>query len=468
MYRFLGVCLLGALLSVVGAMPASAQGFGVYEQGACMTGRGGAGVADPCNDGSGIFFNPASIAFDGKVMTVGGFLIGPYGDFTDTSSSSLKGTVSALNKKWYPVPNIYFAMPFAKRFAFGVGVMAPYGLTTDWPTASQGRYLGYKSLVQGVYVQPTFAVKLNDQVSVGFGVDATYVNLELRQRADLSVQPLGTTGLTFGQLNLICPASVCGTVPLGTDFADIQLKGNTWHAGYHLGVEIKANDKFSIGMRYLSGQQVAVNNGAIATDQISVPGVKIPAGGGVFVPVDQALASQFAAGGKLSDQSATSSLPLPAQFVAGVMVKAAPAVKLFFDYQWTNWAKFDVLPINGQYLKSNVVEAYNNVSGVRMGTEIALGAKSTLSGGVNLHGPAAPDQSVTPNLPEGSRREFMVGYGAKLSKALHFNITYMYLHQPERAGRTNAGSTPVPVVGDNNGVYNFNANLIGMSLSIHF
>jgi long-chain fatty acid transport protein len=461
MYRFLGICLLGVVLSVVGANAVSAQGFGVYEQGACMTGRGGAGVADPCPDGSGMFFNPAALSMDAKVMTFGSVLIGPRGDFTDTSSSAMKGTVSTINNHWYPVPNIYFSAPFAKRYAVGVGVMAPYGLTTDWPVNSQGRYLGYKSLVQGLYVQPTFAVKVNDKFSIGFGIDATYLKVELKQRLDLSTQPLGTTGLTFGQLNLICPATVCGTVPFATDFADLQLKGDTWNYGYHLGAIIKANDRFAVGVRYLSGQSVDVTNGQITTEQISVPGVKIPAGGGVFVPVDTALASQFAAGGKLSDQSATSNLPLPAQFVAGVMIKAAPTVKIFADYQWTNWVKFEVLPIDGQYLKSEIVENYRNVSGFRMGTEIGLGAKSVFRAGFNVHGPAAPDESVTPNLPEGSRREFMLGFGSHLSKSISLDLSYMYLGQPDRAGRTYAGTT-------NNGTYSFMAHLLGASMTLRF
>ncbi|MCZ6753857.1 MAG: long-chain fatty acid transporter, partial [Gemmatimonadetes bacterium] len=47
---------LGAL-----ALPttASAQGFSVYEHSACAMGRAGATVADPCLDGSSMFFNPA-------------------------------------------------------------------------------------------------------------------------------------------------------------------------------------------------------------------------------------------------------------------------------------------------------------------------------------------------------------------------------------------------------------------------
>jgi long-chain fatty acid transport protein len=449
------VSLLVVVLGLAGAGRASAQGFGVYEQGAFMMGRGGAGVADPCPDGSGIFFNPAGLPFDAKVMTLGGALIRPSGSFTDTSTTSMKGTVSTLNDKSYPVPNIYMSLPFAKRYAFGVGVMAPYGLTTDWPVTSQGRYLGYKSVVQGIYVQPTFAIKFNDKFSVGVGVDATYLNVELRQRVDLSTQLLPSGA----------PFSAVG-VPAYTDFADVQLKGNSWHYGYHLGMIVKPNDRFSFGVRYLGGQSVAVNDGAISTTQI-MTGLKLPPqlGG---TPIDDLVKPQFATGGKLSNQTATTSIPLPAQFVAGVAIKASKSVKLFFDYQFTNWSAFDKLAIDGQYLDSTIPENYKNVSGFRMGTEIGS-EKALFRAGFNVHGPAAPDQSVTPNLPEGSRRELMLGFGSKLSKAFRLDFAYMYLNQPDRAGRSYAGANPAaPTIADNNGTYSFMGHLFGLSLSFRF
>ena len=466
MYRFLGVSLLVVVLGLAGAGMASAQGFGVYEQGACMMGRGGAGVADPCPDGSGIFFNPAALSLDAKVITFGGVIINPRGDFTDTSNTSMKGTVSTLNNKYYPVPNIYMSLPFAKKYAFGVGVFAPYGLTTDWPETSQGRYLGYKSVVQGLYIQPTFAVKLNENVSVGVGVDVTYLNVELNQRLDLSTQML-TNGATFAALG----------VAAGTDFADVQLKGHTLSYGYHVGAIFKVNDRFSFGMRYLGGQKVDVSDGEINTTQISavkpdgtpytmpisLPG--IPAG----TPMDVLVEPQFATGGKLSDQTAAAALPLPAQFVAGVAIKASRTVKLFFDYQFTNWSAFDKLKIDGQYLDNEIPENYRNVSGFRMGTEIGLGEKSQFRAGFNVHGPAAPDQTVTPNLPEGSRQEVMVGFGSKLSKAFGLDFSYMYLHQPDRAGRTGPGANPAaPTVADNNGTYSFMGHLFGLSMTVRF
>jgi long-chain fatty acid transport protein len=411
-----------------------------------------------------VYFNPAGLSFDSKQIGVGAALIGPYGDFTDNTTKQ----VSALNKKWYPAPNIYFSTPLGKKVAVGLGVFAPYGLTTDWPVTSQGRYLGYKSLVQGLYIQPTVAYKLSDKVSIGGGVDITYLNVELQQRVDLAPQPLGSTGLTFGQLNLICPAAVCGSVPQGTDFADLQLKGHNYSAGFHVGLLVKANDKVSLGFRWMTGQKVDITNGKIDTTQISVPGVKIPVAPGVFVPVDTAVASQFVAPNKLADQNATSQIPLPDQVVFGVAIQASAKLRLLADYQFTRWSMFDKLPINGDYLKKDIVESFGNVSGIRVGAEFELGKNNVLRVGFDGHGPASPDQSVTPNLPEGSRQEYTAGFGSQFSKNVRFDFAYMYLHQPERAGRTGDGGKAVPTTAENNGVYNFDANIFNVMLGLRF
>jgi long-chain fatty acid transport protein len=452
--RFLNFLLIGLAVLLAASVPASGQGYGVYEQGACMMGRAGAGVADPCADGSGVFFNPAALSFTRVTLTAGGALIGPSGTFTNWHT----GQESGLKDNWYPVPNFYASVPFRNRVALGVGVFAPYGLTTEWPAASEGRYLGYKSLVHGVYVQPTVAIRFSDRVSVGVGVDITHLSVEMRQRVDLSSQPLGSTGLTFAQLNLVCPSSVCGTVPAGTDFADVKLEGRAWHPGFHVGVQVKVSDRVTFGARLLSGQTVGITNGTITTTQISVPGVKVPVssgGGTTLVPVDVALAPQFAEGGKLSRQSGATSLPMPAQFVTGLAFRVAPAVKMFTDFQFTNWASFAELPITGQYLVETTRESYRDTGGLRVGAEINAGRRAVVRFGVNAHRGAAPSETVTPNLPEGGRYELNAGFGYQVAPRLRFDAAYMYLGQPDRAGRSAPGA--------NNGVYRFRAHLLGVS-----
>ena len=458
MQRFSAIRVLGSLLCVLGiSQGVSAQGFAVFEQSACAMGRGVTGVAAPCPDASAVFFNPAGLSFEKTQIGLGSVFIAPRGDFTDNVTSG----VSTLNDHLYPVPNVFASRPFGKRVALGLGLFAPYGLTTDWPEESQGRFLGYKSLVQGLYVQPTLAVKLNENVSVGVGVDVTYLNVELRQRADLSTQALAA-GLTFAQLNAVCPAATCGTVKPGTDFADVRLKGNTFSVGFHVGVLAKLNDKVSVGARYLGGQSADITDGTIETKQIPVPGVAVPVPGVGLVPVDALMAQQaFAAGKTLSSgQAAETTLPLPAQFVVGTAIQVAPKVRLFADYQFTNWSAFDELPINGEFLKSAIIENYKDTHGIRLGAEFSVSEKLMLRAGFDGHGAAAPDESVTPNLPEGKRTEFMGGLGLRLSPSMRLDVAYMRLLQPERAGRTGPGA--------NNGVYNFNANLFGAMVSFAF
>ncbi len=463
MKRFSVIAVLVALaVGVAGSSTAWAQGFGLYEQGTCAMGRAGAGVAAPCPDASGIFFNPAGLSFEKTQLGLGGALVGPRGNFTDSKT----GQISMLNSHWYPAPNIYFSKPMANRFALGLGVFAPYGLTTDWPIDSQGRYLGYKSLVQAIYVQPTVAIKFSEKISVGAGIDVTYLNVQLRQRVDLSTQLLPSIpglppGSTFALLG----------VKSGTDFADVNLKGHTIHTGYHLGVLIKANSLMSFGARYLSGQKVNLNDGKITTTQISTPYTlpfPIPGVAPAGTPLDVLLKPQFAAGGPLSNQNATTQIPLPDQLVGGVAIQVKSNIKLLADYQFTRWSKFAQLPINGDILKSTIVESYNDTHGGRVGVEIGLGPKSVLRAGVDIHGAAAPPQTVTPNLPEGWRQEYAVGFGRQLSQRFRVDAAYMRLRQPDRAGRTTNGGKAVPTAADNNGTYSFNANLLGMSLSMSF
>ncbi|HVB37691.1 MAG TPA: outer membrane protein transport protein, partial [Vicinamibacterales bacterium] len=268
--------VLGVLLIVVGTSgPAYAQGYGLYEQGACMMGRAGAGVAAPCSDGSAIFFNPAGLALDtSAVASLGGTAISPRGTFTNDQT----GRVSQLSNRTFFAPTVYAAAPW-HRAVVGLGLFAPYGLTSEWPTTAEGRFAGYKSSVQSLWVQPTFAFRATDRVMIGVGLDITHTSVELKRRLDLSTLPIpGAGGLTFGLLG----------VPHGTDFADVSLTGSGLHAGAHLGFIAKANDKVSFGGRYLFRQTVSIDNGELTSLQVAtglrtpVPLPGVPAG----TPID--------------------------------------------------------------------------------------------------------------------------------------------------------------------------------------
>src|SRR5205809_7631947 len=155
------LCLFAGLPALLGA-----QGFGIYEQGACSMGRAGTGVAAPCTDGSAIFFNPAGLAgLKGGHATVGVTLINIEGGFTD----DIFQRTSDLDDPLIALPQVYVSYAATPKLGVGVGLFAPYGLQTEWPLSFDGRFAGYKNIIRSVYIQPTVAYHVTPWLALGPG-----------------------------------------------------------------------------------------------------------------------------------------------------------------------------------------------------------------------------------------------------------------------------------------------------------
>src|SRR3989449_1327459 len=248
MRRFALLLLAGALgaPALVAALPAAlvGQGFGVYEHNTCAMGRAGVSAALPCADGSAIYFSPAGLAgLSGTHISAGITLIGAQGGFTD----DFLGTRSDLKNPLIPVPNVYITHAVSPKLTAGIGLYAPYGLETKWDANNfSGRFLGYNTRVQSIYIQPTIGYQITPKLKFGIGVAYITSKLKLRQRADLSTQlvpdalriaaglPVGTTFAMLG-------------VPTGTDFADGVLDATGTGFAVNFGGILQVTDKLSIG-----------------------------------------------------------------------------------------------------------------------------------------------------------------------------------------------------------------------------
>ena len=464
MRRFLVWLAAGALVGAVAPTGLAAQGYGIYEHGTCMMGRAGTGIASPCADGSAVFYNPAGITGSGKGVISGGLTyIGPSGSFTNDNT----GVTTESEPLTFLVPHVYWTRDLDQKYSVGFGVFAPYGLTTEWDENNfEGRFLGYHSEIQSIYLQPTFAVRVNDKFRIGGGFDYSIVKVALYQRADLSTNavpsPNVTPGTTFGNLG----------VPVGTDFADVKLKGDGSGIGFNLGAIWQATPKLSVGLKYLSQQEVYINKADADITPVNT-GIILEAGNPFGVPagtpLDAVLAGQFTGSGALVDQTGSTKLTFPSQLVFGVAMDATPKIKILADLQWVNWEKFQTLALQFERLPQKIiVEDYENTIGIRVGGEYAINSSYTARLGYLSHGAAAPDQTVTPNLPEGPRNEFTAGLGASLGQKLHVDVAYQYIDQADRRGRTTDGGMAVPTPAVNNGLYTFSAHLIGATFTYKF
>lgn len=442
------------LLLLVAGVPATltAQGFAVNELGICTMGRGGTAAASPCADGSAIWFNPAGLAsLTGTHLMVSGTLIRPSGGFTEDISA----TKTDMPGQSYLVPSAYLTRQLGHGLTAGIGVFAPYGLGTKWPTTFIGRFDGYHTMVKSIYVQPTVAYQVTPRLSFGLGVAYIHSSLELHQRVDLSQQQVPAQPFTFASLG----------IPTYTDFADAALTATGTGVAFNGGVTFKVNDQLTVGGHFITRKTIKYS-GTATFNQI-LTGLILPPGNPVNpatpVPIDAVVAPEFVPGGPLSSQSASTSLTLPDQGTIGFAYKVRPQWTFMAEYQQIVWGWFQQLVIdfsNPATPDRTQYEGYKDSHAIRTGLEYARSAKSTFRLGYLYHTAAAPVQTVTPLLPEGSRNEFTIGYGAELSGGLHLDVAYQLVKQNDRRGRAYTTF--------NNGLYQFGASLFGAGLSYTF
>jgi long-chain fatty acid transport protein len=465
MQRRFTTLALSAVVITAAASPATAQGFGVFEHGTCAMARAGAGSAAPCQDGSAIFFNPAGLAGTrGWTVSVGVTGISALGSFID----DLSGGETGMDNDLIPVPHVYAAYGITDRLTAGIGSYAPYGLATTWPDTFVGRFNGFDNELQSIYVQPTLAYQLHDRVSIGAGFAFVIGSVEINQRLDLSAQaapapfPPGTTLRQLG-------------IPFHTDFAQARLRATgATGVGGNFGLRVYATDRVSFGARYLTSVRLDYD-GTAAFEAVST-GITLPAGNPFGVPggtpLDAVIArlGLFSAGAPLTDQGLTTTITMPGQVLTGVAVQVTPQLLLLADYQWVNWSKFGQVELdfgNPATPDQTLQENYRDTSGVRLGVDWTASQRWALRGGYVYHEAAAPDETVTPLLPEGSRNEFTAGIGFQVSKKVRVDVAYQFVKQGDRPGRVREirpGETAAEV---NTGLYKSRAHLFGTTITLH-
>ena len=147
------------------------------------------------------------------------------------------------------------------------------------------------------------------------------------------------------------------------------------------------------------------------------------------------MAPEFAPGGPLVDQTGNTELPFPAQLTFGLTLQATDKLRLLGDVGIQYWNVWKTLPLEFSLLgTTTIVEDYVNTTSWRAGAEYMVSTKTTVRAGFIAHGAAAPDQTVTPNLPEAPRTEITAGVGSHLTDRWSFDFAYQYIDQADRQG----------------------------------
>src|SRR5512141_952299 len=155
------VAVAGAVLAL-GASHAQATGFQLNENSASSIGNALAAGAAFTDDVTAMWWNPAALSqFKTKQVAGALHIITPSIKFSNDASAAAAnqplgnngGDAGGVNF----VPNMYFSMPINNEWAFGIGVNAPFGLTTEYDDGWIGRYQALKSQIKTINVNPAIS-----------------------------------------------------------------------------------------------------------------------------------------------------------------------------------------------------------------------------------------------------------------------------------------------------------------------
>jgi long-chain fatty acid transport protein len=452
-----------ALLGLPAA--AGAQAFALNEIGSCALARGFATTSAPCDDASSIYWNPGKMPSARGWSAYGGAaIISLKGTFTqDTTFREFESDVPTA-----VVPHFFVTYRGAGKVAYGLGVYVPYGLTSQWTDSFPGRFAAKKASLQSIYVQPNITYQITDNWSVGGGPVFGHSTVELVQAIDLSSQiaSAGPPVITFGQLG----------IAKRTEFARATLKGSANAFGVALGVHGKLTPTWEMGARFLSQLSFDYDD-ADATFTQTPTGLILAAGnpivpGGASAPVDAVVASSFTSGALVA-QKVQTQIRHPAQVQVGFGYTGIENTTITAEYSYVGFKSFNQLPVNfkGSAPSRVLQEDYNNTSGIRIGAERRLMNGAALRAGWTATASAAPDETVTPLLPEQDRSLAMLGAGLPLGKSYAVDLSYAHIFTPGRRGRLDeraTGSSTAAAIALNNGAYTLNANIFSLSLKASF
>ncbi len=375
--------LFGAASSSAGA-----AGYALIEQSITGLGRAFSGSAAVADDASTIFFNPAGLTnLSRKEMNMGLNLIGPRAEFSDRGSNvngtPLIGGDGNNAGELAAVPNFYYAQPLNDHTVVGIGVGAPFGLVTDYGDSWQGRYHAIRSDLLTININPSIAFKATEKLSLGFGVNLQYIDLELTQAANFGLQ---------------------------RNDGRVRLTADDWSWGYNLGMTYQFTDVTRLGISYRSKiTPTSEGDGEFRLPENIQPN-----------------ATDFG----LVDGKIDGGVTLPETLSVALLHQLTPKLALMADATWTRWSRFEELRINSDVDRLNSVKAedWDNSMRYGLGLEYQANDRWSWRAGVAYDETPIPNaQRRTPRIPDSDRTWIAVGASYHYSDNIILDAAYTHI-----------------------------------------
>ncbi len=385
-------------------------------------------------DASTVYTNPAGLVALGRPQIVVGstyvMLDGPFTNDGSLTAGALPTSGGNENDVGLDkaVPSAFVAVPLGSRWAFGLGVSAPFGLGTSYNPEWVGRYHALRSELKTVNINPAIAWRASDRLSLGFGFNW--------QRADATL----TNAIDFGLIGFL--NEVPGFLPGGSD-GGLRISGDDTTTGYNLGALLEVVDGARIGFHYRSKMEHRLEGRATFTN--------VPA---AFAPL-------------FPNQEASAGLPLPEIVSVSYFQELNPNLAIMADWSWWNWSRFETLAVdfaNPLTQDSAQAQNWNDASIVSVGVRWRSSPSLVWRAGLAYNETPVPSDALrTARVPDSDRVWLALGAAWHFNDDVRLDLGFAHLSMKDAAIANNDGLGHL-LVGD----YSLHANIISAQLTWGF
>ena len=454
----LSVVIVAALISTGISTSAQAAGFALIENSASGMGNAFAGGSAIAQDSSTVWFNPAGMTrLSDSQMTVVGHFIMPSAKFTNNGSvngaGALPGTDDDGGESAF-VPNFYYTTELGNDNYFGIGITVPYGLSTEYDEGWVGRYTATKSEVRTININPSFASKATDKLSVGFGLNIQYIEATLANKLDSTAICLGK----LAALGATCPVGSIGNpANLGNSLFDSSqsLTGDDISVGWNFGLLYDLDKNSRLGLAYRSSikQDLEGNVDFTMSSELAAAVASIP------VAQLNAL---------FSDTGVNAVIDLPESLSVSYFRDVDSKLSIMADITWTKWRNFETLTVtfdNPVQSASITPEDWENNYRFSLGANYKMDDKLTYRAGVALDKtPIKSAEARTPRIPGDDRTWLSVGVAYNLSSDMSIDVGYSHLF----VGNTDVNNTDAASGSTLTGTYDADVDILSAQANFKF
>ena len=490
--------LVAAIAAAVLAPAVQASGYKLNEQGASGAGNAYAGRAAVVEDASVVFYNPAGmVKLKRAELTVGASYLKPTGSFSPSSYTNAAGkTYTAEDLGPYSdggdflssatIPYGYFAMPINEKFAAGFGIFVPFGTNTNYDDDFIGGVFADETQLTSIEFQPAVAYRVNDQFSVGFGLDITYMKGLLSKQLDTVPYNENLKYLNGG----VDPTNITGSGLAYSDYEGFEnhyeVEGDDWQVGYNLSLMWDINSDITLGVSYRSEMEFTLkgdsefkqSEGVVGLTQspADIPAAGVTAGDYIIAPVDGAT-------GSVANQSSKVPLTTPQSLTVSYAHQLTEKLQLVAGVTWTQWSVFESFDVISTESEVGMIETLSDLGEGYIGnieenwkdtTAIAVGANYQLNDDWLLRAGYANDQSPVSNsyrtarVPDNDREWLSAGVNYRIDEDLDVDFAFSYLFFADtKVNEYNRGLDGNPKDSTNlKGEYSMDA--MGISLQVNY